>query len=149
LAENLYYDFNFTGVDGVTAMGLFDFNYNAANPGNTTLVGISGSVSGFGNPLDNGSIEPLMAPIPGNSEIIPFVLSTGTNEELFVGQAPTAQLVTGNGEDSIGLLSTTPAPAPAPALDAGPLAYLALGFAGLFINRKRLWRAARMAVGNA
>jgi hypothetical protein len=40
---------------------------------------------------------------------------------------------------------TTPAPVPG----SGPLSYLALGLGGLFIYRKRLWRAARMAAGLA
>jgi hypothetical protein len=36
---------------------------------------------------------------------------------------------------------------PAPIPGAGLLSYLIFGFGGLFINRKRLWRAARMAAG--
>jgi hypothetical protein len=32
---------------------------------------------------------------------------------------------------------------PAPIPGSGPLSYLAFGLGGLFINRKRLWRATR------
>jgi hypothetical protein len=41
------------------------------------------------------------------------------------------------------LTATTPAPIPG----SGPLSYLMFGFGGLFINRKRLWPAARTAAG--
>jgi hypothetical protein len=150
-----YYDFSFSGCScsGVSASGVLEFYLDPNNLGNSTLIGISGSVSGFSNPLDNGSIQSLFGPPPsalGNQ--IPFTLADGTNET-FILYSPITQLTTSNSESAYGPLSLTPvgspAGAPAPALDAGLLAYLALGFAGLSIYRKRLWRAARMMAGAA
>jgi hypothetical protein len=145
-----YYDFSFSGYNGVTASGVLEFYLNSVHPADSYLIGMSGSVSGFRNPKDDGSIKSLLAPVPATDDEIQFRLWDGTRETLILTpEAPIAELKTsnrgyrGNGERSYGPLYATPAGSPAPVPGAGPPSYLVLGFAGLFIKRKRLWRAVR------
>jgi hypothetical protein len=151
-----YYDFSFSGFNGVRASGVFEFYLDSINPANSYLIGISGSVSGFRNRSDDGSIKSLLAPVPVTDDEIRFTLWDGTRETLILTpEAPIAELKAsnrrnrGNGEYSYGPLYTSSANGPAPVPGAGLLSYLVLGFAGLFITRKRLWRATRAAVGMA
>jgi hypothetical protein len=141
-----FYDFSFTGCScsGVAASGVFEFNFDPVNPGNTTLIGISGSVSGFANPKDNGSIQSLVgAPISSLGNVIPFTLSGGTNETLTL-YSPFAELSTSHGETSLGSLDIIPAAAPIPG--AGLLSYLVLALSGLLFRVKRISRRAHSAL---
>jgi hypothetical protein len=52
------YDFSFTGLGNVLASGMFDVT---GTPGDYKITGISGAVSGFVFPFDNGSIKSLSA----------------------------------------------------------------------------------------
>jgi hypothetical protein len=159
------FDFSFSGSGGVMASGVFDVT---GTSGNYTITGISGSVSGFANALDNGSIQSLLAPgfyldndnilsypnspyLDGNGGVS-FTLSNGSTGDENIRDAGNGEYEFQNSEGgpftgSVGTLSLTQTPAPIPG--AGLLSYLAFGFGGLFINRKRLWRATRMALGVA
>jgi hypothetical protein len=151
-----YYDFSFFGFNGVRASGVFEFYLDSIDPANSYLIGISGSVSGFRDRVDDGSIKSLLAPVPVTDDKIRFRLWDGTLETLILTpEAPIAELKAThrgnrrNAEYSYGPLYTASANGPAPVPGAGLLSYLVLGLAGVFITRERLWRATRVAVGMA
>jgi hypothetical protein len=135
-----YYDYTFSGSNGVMASIVYDITVDGPD---NYLTGISGTVSGFKKPLDNGSITSLLAITPPNE--ISFAVSGGADENLIGTAHPNGTtsyaLVTSNGARSDGTY-TLSGSAPAPIPGAGWLSYLALGFAGLlFLGKRIFWGA--------
>jgi hypothetical protein len=136
-----YYDYTFSGSNGVMANIVYDITVDGPD---NYLTGISGTVSGFKNPLDDGSITSLLGITPPDE--ISFAVSGGADEHLIGTAHPDGtisyKLVTSNGKRSYGTYTTyaDPAAGPAPIPGAGWLSYLVLGFAGLLFLGKRTWR---------
>jgi hypothetical protein len=124
----------------------------------TSVYAIQGNVvwpqPAPGNPGGAGAF--LLTPTTGsfintsNFDITVFVAPSGGDlDQLTVNSGSLGSDI----EDEVthkvitGTASVQAAPAPVPG--SGPLSYLALGLGGLFINRKRLWRAIVMTLGIA
>ena len=107
-----------------------------------------GQIQTFSGPNNNILYYPGAPYLDGSG--VGFSVSGGADEQAeYVGDGVGPYLIGANingGANVIGYsenLSITQTPAPIPG--AGLLSYLVLGLGGLFINRKRLWQAARMA----
>ena len=115
-----YFDFTFSGRNGVTASGVYDLT--VAGP-DMYLTGISGTVSGFKNPYDDGSITSLLAITRPNE--IPFAVSGGADEKLIATEHRNGtisyKLVTSNGQRSDGTYTFYADPAAGPRLSPAPV----------------------------
>jgi hypothetical protein len=140
------YNFDFE-ANGVSATGLF-------NVSGGTITGISGTVSDASVVNFNGSIASILSPGSSintagfsndNSLYYPtppylddhgvsFQLDNQTDLNLYYQTTNDPGYILQGSTGGIGTLSVTQTPAPLPG--SGLLSYLALGFAGLFFQRK-------------
>jgi hypothetical protein len=139
------YDFTFSGGGASIPNGILTLS-------GSNVTSVSGTLSGVSPSNDNGNISLLdtLFPPPVYSSSRNYVLSFevntsdgGTDDFLFT--ADNSEIDPYNGSIYSGTSTVRPTPSPIPG--SGPLSYLLFGFGGLFINRKRVWRAARMAGG--
>ena len=142
------YDFSFTG-SGVTIMnGILVLSGQYVISASGTLSGVSSSADDGTFQLDS-SFNSLYYNTSNNYHLEFDVITTpggGVDTvDLLSGVNASVVEAGGNPYNGTSVVTSTPAPIPG----SGPLSYLALGLGGLFINRKRLWRAARMAAGLA
>jgi hypothetical protein len=142
------YDFSFSSSTDSVSGSFFVTGTNVTNlqgkiiwPENPSGAGtflFATATGQFNNPGDfsiahTGDVSP-----SGDLDEVILNSSGGNSGEEF--DSTTSEVFFGHN-----LVVTEQAPStPAPVPGSGPLSYLALGFAGLFISRKRLWRAAAM-----
>jgi hypothetical protein len=97
----------------------------------------------FGTPVSNGANNNNALDYPNTPYFsgggVSFTVS-GDDYNLDYFTSANAYVISDSNYGAGVIGSVTPAPIPG----AGLLSYLALGLGGLLINRKRIWRAARM-----
>jgi hypothetical protein len=142
------FDFTFSGAaaddSGLITNGILTLN----SSGHVTTA--SGTLSGVSPGNDGGAFQ-LFYSYNGNyynssnDYHFEFAATTsGGGDTIEIDSGNTSEIFTNDNSTYMGL-STVNEQTPAPIPGSGPLSYLVLGFGGLFINRKRLSRAARMA----
>jgi hypothetical protein len=151
------YDFSFK-VQGVQGSALFVTNgsrglitgstltFPSTVSGTLNTSGTAPGAPGYGTTpmLLSTSSQPYF-PGPGADDPV-FLMSNGeydflSQNTLYVESSPGIAAYSAFGLTNQSLTERTPAPVPG----SGLLSYLMFGLGALFINRKRLWRAARMA----
>jgi hypothetical protein len=158
-----YYDFSFNTNNSFSPeAGSIEFILSGQNVTGTVAGSGTGILSGGSLSTTNNYGGDGTVPMLSSTSNAPFFMQSGKNivfidtssDEFGFFETEGSDYVEevtapGNGsyvgESILSNESLTMTPAPIPG--SGILSYLALGLGGLFFYRRRLWRAARMAIG--